>query len=118
MSRFLTLLCILFFTGCASTALGPDQIYIVGTITNLKPATSEKKGPSFDFVIDKPIANKGMVIAYEIFAFSMSDTISEKYFATFVGKKVRMRVLKSDLEVVDSDAIQLRTSSFLDIQPR
>lgn len=117
MTRLLAAFCVLSLLGCASPSLAPDELLISGTIRNLKPATEEKKGPSFEFVVDEPTTSKDLVIAYELFAFSMSDTISEPQLASLVGKRVRMRVRKSDLTEAGPSTVQLRTPSSLAIHP-
>lgn len=101
--------------GCASTTLAPDEMFITGSIKNVKPATQAQHGPSFDFVIDEPASSRGVVIAYELFAFSMADTISEPWLASFEGRKVRLRVRKSDLTEASPEIVQLRTSTSLAI---
>ena len=105
--------------GCRSDLDTSDDLRAIGTVTRVTPASGEGKslkGVAFEFRVQDPASSRGLIISYEVMPFSLEDVSHENDVASMVGKKVSIRMLKSDLKEASPDVILLRTPSSLDIR--
>jgi high-affinity nickel permease len=119
MKSFLAVVVLMLVVGCRSHLDTSDHLRAIGTVTRVTPASGEgksRKGVAFEFRVQDPASSRGLIISYEMLPFSLEDVSHENDVASMVGKKVSIRILKSDLKEASPDMIFLRTPSSLDIR--
>ena len=119
MKSFLIVAVTLLVAGCRSGFDSSDHVRAIGTVTRVSPASGEgksRKGVAFEFRVQEPASSRGLVISYEMLPFSLEDVSREKDVASMIGKKISIRILKSDLKDASPDVILLRAPSSFDMR--